>query len=238
MKNVFKKLSVIDAGIALDAATGRGEFINTIRQYFRSYNQIVGIDISDKAVQYAQKLYPENNIEIYRMDLESLDFEDAHFDTVCMVNSLHHLENPAAVLAELLRVLKPGGLLLLSEMYRDGEQSEAQRTHIIMHHWIAQIDQRMGVSHRETYTKQEILDLVSPLPCKNMDVEDFYFPVDNPKEAKNCENLLKNCKDTFKRLENMDESQDLLLEGQNIMARINEVGCASASRLLITAYKE
>jgi SAM-dependent methyltransferase len=237
MKNVFKKLSVIDAGIVLDAATGRGEFINTIRQFFRSYTHIVGIDISDKAVQYAQKLYPENDIEIYRMDLNAMDYEDAHFDTVCIVNSLHHLDDPTIVLSELIRVLKPGGMLLVSEMYRDGKQSEAQKTHIHMHHWIAQIDQRMGIPHRETYTKKEILDFVNSLPCRNMEVDDFYFPVDNPKEAKNCENLLKNCNDTMKRLENMDDSQGLLLEGQKIMARIHEIGCASASRLLITAYK-
>ncbi len=238
MKDVFRKLSTMDAGKVLDAATGRGEFIQTIKQSFLSYTQIIGLDYSEKAVNYAQKLYPENNIEIYRMDLASIHFDDAYFDTVCIVNSLHHLTDVSAVFTELLRVLKPGGLLLVSEMYHDGKQSEAQQTHIKMHHWIAKIDQLMGISHRETYTKQEILDLIKDLPCRDMEVEDFYFPVDNPKEAKNCDNLLKNCKDTLKRLESLEHKADLSTEGQELMKRINAVGCASASRLLITAYKK
>lgn len=237
MKDVFSKLSTLDAGKVLDAATGRGEFIQQIKHSFHSYSQIIGIDASDKAVQYAQKLFPENNIEIYRMDLTEIRFEDGYFDTVCISNSLHHLANTTAVFTELMRVLRPGGLFLVTEMYRDGKQTEAQKTHIKMHHWISSIDRITGVFHQETYTKEEILALIKALPLQNMDVEDFYYPVDNPKEAKNCDNLLKNCMDTFKRLESLENKENLLLEGKELMQRINEIGCASASRVLITANK-
>ncbi|MDZ4122432.1 MAG: class I SAM-dependent methyltransferase [Candidatus Cloacimonadaceae bacterium] len=238
MKDVFRKLSTIDAGKVLDAATGKGEFIQVIQHNFQSYSQIIGIDSSEKSVQFAQKLFPGNDVEIYRMDLRDIHFADSYFDTVCISNSLHHLEDFDKVMAELIRVLRPGGLFLITEMFKDGKQTAAQQTHINMHHWISKIDRISGVYHGETFTKDEIISLVMQLPLVNLEIEDFYYPVDNPKEAKNCENLLKNCKDTIKRLENGGVNQELILEGHDIISRISTIGCASASRLLITAQKK
>jgi ubiquinone/menaquinone biosynthesis C-methylase UbiE len=102
---------MIDGGIVLDAATGRGEFINTIKSSFRTYEQVIGVDSSEKCVSYAEKLFPENNIEIYRMDLSSLAFDDEHFDTITIANSIHHLADPIAIFGELKRVLKKKGYL-------------------------------------------------------------------------------------------------------------------------------
>jgi ubiquinone/menaquinone biosynthesis C-methylase UbiE len=238
MKDVFQILNSVDAPLVLDAATGRGEFINVLKQNLRSYTQIIGIDSSEKSVSYAQKVFIENDVEIYKMDLERLQFEDGHFDLVSISNSLHHLEHPDRVFTELTRVLKPGGMMLITEMYRDGEQSEAQRTHILMHHWISAIDRQCGVFHQETYTRDEILAMTKKLHLHKLKVEDFYYPVDNPKEAKNCETLRKNCIETFKRLDNIENKEELLNDGNQILNRIQQVGCASASRLLITGYKK
>lgn len=238
MQRIFGKLSSLDAGIVLDAATGRGEFIQVIKQYFRSYTHVIGIDNNQKSVDYAQKMFPENDIEIYKMDLESLDYDDGYFDTVSISNSLHHLEHQEQVLNELLRVLKPGGILLVAEMYKDGDHSPPQETHILFHHWLARIDMLSGTHHRSTYDRQEIIDLISALPVKIKSIDDFYFPVDNPKETKNCENLIKNCQEVQKRLGAMENVQELIEEGIELRRRINEIGCASASRLLIISKKK
>ncbi len=237
MKDVFSGLQKMDVPYVLDAATGRGDFINILKKNLRSYTQIIGVDTSEKSVNYAQKLFPENDVEIYRMDLEDLHFENGYFGLVCMSNALHHMQNPHKVLAEMLRVLAPGGMLLITEMYRDGEQSEPQRTHIMMHHWLASVDRRMGISHNETYTRQEIISMIKNLKLKAMHVEDFYFPTDNPKEARNCETLRNNCQETFKRLESISDAEPLINEGKALTQRINDIGCASPSRLLITAIK-
>ncbi len=237
MKDVFSILNRVEAGMVLDAATGRGDFINVLKQNLKSWVQIIGVDVSEKSVNHTQKLFPENDVEIYQMDLEQLQFEDATFDLVTLSNSLHHLEHLDAVLTELLRVLKPGGMLLICEMYRDGEQSDAQQTHIQMHHWLAAIDTHFGTFHRETFTRDEIQAIVKKLKLNKVQVHDFYIPVDNPKEAKNCENLIRNCTETFKRLEALPDGSSLLDEGKALLARINSVGCANASRLLITGIK-
>lgn len=237
MKDVYQRLAQIDAGIALDAATGKGEFINVIKTDFRSYAQVIGVDSSEKSVNYAQKVFPENDIEIYRMNLEKLSFESDHFDTVTIANSLHHLENTDKVFVELLRVLKPGGLFLVTEMYKDGEQTEAQQTHIMMHHWLASIDRLFGISHRETYAREDIQKMIKKLPLKKLEVFDYYLPVDNPKMNRNCETLLNNCRESIKRLEASEASSELINIGNELIERINNIGCAGASRVMILGYK-
>lgn len=237
MKDAFSILNQIDVKLVLDAATGRGDFIHILKQNLKSYIQIIGVDSSERSVDYAQKLFPENDVEIYQMDLEDLQFEDNYFDLVSLSNSLHHLQNMDRVFSELLRVLKPGGTLLVAEMYRDGEQSEAQQTHIMMHHWLASVDRRLGVFHQDTYSKEEIISIIDKLKLKNMRMADFYFPVDNPKEARNCETLKHNCTETFKRLEGLADQAELINAGNAILERINYVGCASPSRLMFTGTK-
>jgi len=238
MKDAIGLLNRIEAANVLDAATGRGDFITILKQHLKSYIQIIGIDASEKSVDQAQKRFPENDVEIYRMDLEALDFDDDSFDLVTIANSLHHIERLDRVFAELLRVLKPGGRLLVQEMYRDGEQTEPQITHIMMHHWLASIDRRFGVYHQETYTREQIQAIFAKLGLNQVEQVDFYLPVDNPKAASNCENLKRNCVETFKRLESLTDAEELLDEGKRLVERINSVGCAGACSLLLSGIKK
>lgn len=238
MKDVFKRLAHIDAGFVLDAATGRGEFINTIKTSFHSYTQIIGIDTSEKSVNYAQKLFPDNDIEIYKMNLEQLSFDDEQFDTVTISNSLHHLEHPELVFGELMRVLKKGGMLIIAEMYKDGMQSEPQQTHIQLHHWIATVDRHFGVYHHDTYNKQEIIDFAHTLPITDIEIMDYYVPVDNPKANSTCESLQRNCTETMKRLEIAGNAEELTVTGRALLTRLAELGCASASRLMVIGIKK
>ena len=237
MKDVFDILNQFQVSHVLDAATGRGEFINVLRQKLGAYVQIIGVDSNDKSVNYAQKFFPDNDVEIYRMELEELRFEDGYFDLVCISNSLHHLQHRDKVFAELLRVLKPGGEFLVTEMYKDGQQTEAQMTHILMHHWVASIDRKCGIHHEETFSKDEILAIIHKLKLKKLQTRDFYIPVDDPRQASNCEHLKRSCQETFKRLEGLEDPEILRSEGEAILARIEEIGCASASRLLLWGHK-
>jgi len=238
MKDVFKKLSHLDAGKVLDAATGRGDFINVIRQNFKSYDQIIGVDSSDVSIKQAQKSFPENDIELYKMNLEKISFADGYFDTVCISNSLHHLKNIDKVFGELLRVLKKGGLLLMVEMYKDGKQNQAQQTHIIMHHWFARIDTINSVYHRDTFDRQELIDMTKDLPLKTISIEDYYVPIDNPTDPKVIGPMIKNVLEWQKKCEGIPEAESICSEGPVIIERIKKYGCVSAIRLFITGYKK
>jgi len=63
------------------------------------------------------------------MNAERMDFANESFDTVSISASLHHLPNIQQVLAEISRVLKPGGNFILAEMHRDG-QTAAELTSV------------------------------------------------------------------------------------------------------------
>ena len=69
-------------------------------------------------------------------------------------------------------ILRPGGSLIVSEMYRD-DQSEAQMTHVLLHHWWGAVDRMNGIFHNETYLREELVDLVNGLGFDIQKVDDI-----------------------------------------------------------------
>ncbi|UCC33888.1 MAG: class I SAM-dependent methyltransferase, partial [Candidatus Bathyarchaeota archaeon] len=150
------KLESISGGEVLDVATESGGFIDTLMKALKDYNCFVGVDISKKDLESAEKRFRGKPVKPMEMNAESLEFSDDSFDTVCMAYSLHHLERISNVLAEMHRVLKPGGTLIIQEEFCDGKQTEAQKTNILQHAWSAQIDSLMGETHKTTFTRHTI----------------------------------------------------------------------------------
>src|ERR671937_544270 len=71
------------------------------------------------------------NVQIRRGELESLPILDATLDAATLLLVLHHLPDPAAVMAEAARVLKPGGRLLVCDMLpHDHEEYRQQMGHV------------------------------------------------------------------------------------------------------------
>lgn len=238
MKLAEERYQLINAGKVLDVATGGGDFIRVIKNDFKSYEHIVGIDISDQTVKHTQTLFPENSIEILKMSAEHIEFADEHFDTVTLSNSLHHLEHREIAFTEMMRVLKSGGLFIATEMYSDGHQTEAQKTHILMHHWSADVDKLAGVFHSHTYKKQQIIDAFSKLPLLRVETIDYYYPTDNPKDKSIIDNLVKNCQSVIKKLEKQEGTEELINEGNALIERLRTIGFASASRILIIGKRK
>ena len=108
-------------GKILEAGTGKGRFTLTLAQAGYS---VMSIDISVKE-QAIAKL----NLQYFKVDglvdlkienAESLSFKDASFDIIFSVNTIHHLANPLKMVDELLRVIKPGGKIVLSDFSKQG----------------------------------------------------------------------------------------------------------------------
>ena len=79
-----------------------------------------GIDCSDAAVHYASLHHPELDIKL--ADAGALPYDDMSFDHVLMECVLSLLTDPAAAISEALRVLKPGGSLIISTLTGQGEE--------------------------------------------------------------------------------------------------------------------
>lgn len=148
-------LAGVDGGEVLDVATGAGGFIAALAESLRSYTRFTGVDINPDALAEAGRQFPDARFE--PADAASLPFPDRSFDTVTLSNSLHHLPDPTRALGEMKRVLRPGGIMLVREMYRD-HPSEARLTHVLAHDWWAEVNTRLGEYHRPAGTRQELLD--------------------------------------------------------------------------------
>jgi SAM-dependent methyltransferase len=226
-------LGNISAGRVLDAATGSGGFIQFLMEGLKEYNEIIGVDNNDRAAAGFAEAFKENpKVHFQRMDASSLDFPDASFDLVCISNSLHHL-NPKSVLNEMRRVLRPGGTLLISEMYRD-HQTETQMTHVLLHHWWAAVDTVDGILHRETYTRQELLDLVANLGLKEVSTYDLSDLSENPHDSA----IMAELNPVFDRyIQRAEGHPKLQARGMELRQRVENVGFHSATTLVIVGQK-
>lgn len=95
----------------LDCACGTG--YGTARLHGAA-RRIIGIDLNREALDYAARHYYFSNVNFLVMDAMRLGFSSQSFEAICSFETLEHLRNPEAYLKEILRVLHPDGLCLIS----------------------------------------------------------------------------------------------------------------------------
>ena len=229
-QNILDQLST---NRILDVATGGGNFIHFLLEGLQDYAEIIGVDNNERAEAAFAESFKENpKVKFQVMDAQHLDFDSSSFDLVCISNSLHHLD-PIPVLHEMKRVLCPNGFLLISEMYRDG-QTETQMTHVHLHHWWAAVDTVNGVIHNETYTRQELLDLVSELNLQDLATFDLSDLSEDPKNP----GTLTELEPVFERYIQRAEGHPVLqARGEELKARVKEIGFHGATILVVMGKK-
>lgn len=103
----------------LDVACGTGEFEQLILTEHSEQN-MVGVDISEKMLAIAQqKLQAYPNVTLSLASAEHLPFADQSFDVIVSASAFHYFENPAIALAEMKRVLKPNGKIMILDWCKD-----------------------------------------------------------------------------------------------------------------------
>jgi len=248
---IRSRLSSISGGKVLDVATGSGNFIDTLMKTLKNYDCFVGIDISRKSLESAEKRFREQPVKLMEMNAESLEFNGESFDTVCMAYSLHHLERIDKVLAEMHRVLKLGGSLIIQEEFFDGNQTIAQNTNLLQHAWEAQIDSLLGEIHNTTLTKHKIKEIISNLQLETVEiiesthsVECLFcerrFRCDDPKSEEQIDRSLKEIDDNLKRLKQIKDPEALARlrkMGEELKERNRKFGNAHPSVLFAIGRK-
>jgi ubiquinone/menaquinone biosynthesis C-methylase UbiE len=103
--------------LVLDVATGTGRLPLAMMRHNSFQGRVVGVDLSRKMLHYAAKnLYLfEERADFIWSPAENLPFADNTFDVVTCLEALEFMTNPKAVLVELVRVLRPDGLLLVTQ---------------------------------------------------------------------------------------------------------------------------
>ncbi len=106
----------------LDCGSGPGSITADLARLVAP-GQVVGIDIGEEEVERARAYAAENSITnvAFRVgDVYALPFADSSFDAVFSNALLDHLRAPQKAIAEMYRVLKPGGVLGVRTADRDG----------------------------------------------------------------------------------------------------------------------
>jgi SAM-dependent methyltransferase len=99
----------------LEVGSGRGGGASFVARHHGPAS-LVGVDISPKAVGFCERAYALPGLSFRRGDAEALPFEDARFDAVLNVESSHCYGSMPAFLAEVERVLRPGGHFLFADL--------------------------------------------------------------------------------------------------------------------------
>lgn len=224
----------IPGGRVLDVATGSGSFIHFLIDTLPAIEEIVGLDSNERAaVAFNASFADKPFIRFQQGDALHAPFPEASFDTVCIANSLHHFDDPGSVLVEMLRVLRPGGFLIFSEMYAD-EQSETQQTHVLLHHWWAAIDRINGVIHHPTFTRQALATWIENLGLDDLQIDDYADTTSDPLDPA----ILQELTPVFERyIQRAAGNHDLQQQGHDLRRRVETIGFHSATSLLARGIK-
>lgn len=150
-----------ERGRALDVATGPGFLLVALARRAPDWD-ITGVDISPVMLAEAERRLQReglsDRVRVAEGSALDLSFEDGSFDLVTMTNALHNVGNLPALLAEVERVLAPGGVFVSQSYARDAiwPVRVAARMHSSILGLTGTSLEGMGAVLRSSFVRREI----------------------------------------------------------------------------------
>lgn len=168
----------------LDIGCGRGFYVHALTLYDFP-KEIVGIDKKEEYVDKANKLISDKRTNIFKGSIYSIPFKDNYFDFIICSELLEHLPDDKRGLAEINRVLKKSGTLLLTVPSKNFPFFWDPINWLLMHIFNTHINSKIwflaGIwaDHVRLYEKNDLIKLVKSAKFKvnvTLTVVSFAWP--------------------------------------------------------------
>jgi ubiquinone/menaquinone biosynthesis C-methylase UbiE len=125
--------------VAGDLGCGTGQMSAALAPFV---GRVIAVDASAAMLQAAKRrLSAFDNVDLRRGELEALPIDDRALDVATLMLVLHHVPEPERALAEVARVLRPGGRVVVGDMLpHDREGYRQQMGHV----WLGFSDEHIG----------------------------------------------------------------------------------------------
>lgn len=213
----------------LDIGTGTGDFISILKETFPEAN-IFGVDPNTESLESARKNYPD--VFFSEMTADKLDFPDFSFDVASISMALHHLPDVQKSLHEMQRIVKPNGWIIVNELFSDN-LSPAQEVHKMFHHFKSKVDRILGISHNNTFTKEEVVKMVKNSGIKillHFEYNSLAEPVKNPEEINE---KIKKMEVHLEQIKDYPEYKNLIPQIDKFKERSSMYGIQIPTKIMI-----
>lgn len=178
-KKAIKFLRPGKPKVIMDMATGTGDF--AMEALKLNPERVVGLDLSEDMLSYgrkkAKKKGVEHIVEYVKGESENLQFDDNTFDAMTVGFGVRNFEQLEKGLSEMLRVLKPGGKLVILEISKPSAFPVKQLFTLYFHYVCPLIGRAFSKDHRAyTYLPESVeafphgqafLDILGQVGYKN-----------------------------------------------------------------------
>lgn len=156
-KDVAERLRNVTYDSILDVGCGTGYLIDLLQKQKEA--EYYGLDLSPEMLKMAKAKF-DDKVTLTEGCADKLPYADDTFDVVTCIQSFHHYPYARKAMAEAYRVLKPGGLYILSDTGMGGFMKWIYNKFLI---------KKMNSGDYAVYSKQDIADLM--ISCGFISVE-------------------------------------------------------------------
>lgn len=163
-KDVAQRLGHTEYQSLLDIGCGTGYLIDMLQKQKSAL--YCGLDLSPEMLKMAKKKLSES-VFLTEGSSDDLPYDDNSFDIVTCIQSFHHYPNPEKAMAEAYRVLKPGGLYIISDT---GMGNYPKFIYSIYNNLIVK---KLNTGDYAAYSKWDIQNLMTTSGFKIKDAQDI-----------------------------------------------------------------
>lgn len=110
---IFENLDLRGNEKVLEIGCGRGFYVRTLKSVWPKL-EVTGIDLNPEYLDKAREFMGDLRVELRVADATKLPFKDKTFDRIIASEILEHIEDDEKAISEMYRVLKPGGIIMIT----------------------------------------------------------------------------------------------------------------------------